>query len=532
MHALATLRAGRLRLGRSFVAAAALALLVLGPASAVRSRYGGTLVVALAADPGSLDPTVGIGGPSRYVINAFCLRLYEYTWNHGSLALEPVLATAPPQRSADKRSYTVQLRQGLEFNDGTPFNAAAVVATYERYISYPGSIWTADFADVGSVTTSGPYTVVFHLTARDAAFSGNMYVLSPTALASEGANFAANPVCAGPFMFDHQVVGDNVSLVKSPYWYKRSAVYLDKIIFKSIPDPAAQVAALEAGDIQMIYAVDPSLVAAVRQDSNLEVTSGPGLASARLTINIADKNGMGKLPYTNVGTPLAQSPKLRQAFEEAIDRNALNRVVFAGLEKPSCTPIPPTDTLWYTATKVPCTAYDPADAKKLVEAMGLPIPITVHLLINSAQTYWPLLAQFLQAEEAAVGFNLVIDQGGSAALGRTTAGQFDVSLGYTTTAGPDPNDLLYPSLDTNGAQNSSGYSNPRVDYVLAHGLESTDSQARGVYYHVAQQIVHDERPLIVLYNSVGFTAFNASLLMGIEQPTVTGTVSFANAQFK
>jgi ABC-type transport system substrate-binding protein len=156
----------------------------------------------------------------------------------------------------------------------------------------------------------------------------------------------------------------------------------------------------------------------------------------------------------------------------------------------------------------------------------------VGVAVNNAQTYWPLLAQFLQAEEAAVGFNLVIDQGGSAALGRTTAGLFDVSLGYATTPGPDPNDLLYTPLDTNGAQNSGGYSNARVDYVLAHGLESTDLQARGVYYHVAQQIVHDDRPLIVLFENVGFTAFNASLLKGIEPPTVTGTVSFANAQFK
>ena len=141
------------------------------------------------------------------------------------------------------------------FNDGTPFNAEAVVATDKRFISYPGSSRANVFTDVGSVTASGPYTVVFHLKAPDATFTGKTYVLSPSAVAAEGANFAANPICAGPFMFDHRVVGDNVTLVKSPYWYKRAAVHLDKIVFKPMPDGAAAAAALEAGDIQVLNQV-------------------------------------------------------------------------------------------------------------------------------------------------------------------------------------------------------------------------------------------------------------------------------------
>ena len=148
----------------------------------------------------------------------------------------PLLAAAPPVLSKDKLTVTIQLRQGIEFNDGTPFNAQAVVATVQRFISYPGSSRANDFTDVDSVTASGPYTVVFHLKAPDSTFTGNTYVLSPSAVAAEGANFAANPVCAGPFMFDHRVVGDNVTIVKSPYCYKRAAVHLDKIVFKPMPD--------------------------------------------------------------------------------------------------------------------------------------------------------------------------------------------------------------------------------------------------------------------------------------------------------
>ena len=160
-----------------------------------------------------------------------------------------------------------QLRKGIEFNDGTPFNAQAVVTTVQRFINYPGSFLASDYANVDGVTASGPYTVVFHLKQRDAAFlSGDQnFVLSPTAIATEGAGFSADPICVGPFMFDHRVVGDNITLVKSHYYYDQKDVFLDKIVFKPMPVAAAAVAALEAGDIQAIDNVDrPSSTACER----------------------------------------------------------------------------------------------------------------------------------------------------------------------------------------------------------------------------------------------------------------------------
>ena len=180
-----------------------------------------------------------------------CLRLYEYAYNHGKLELAPVLAAAPAAISADKLSYTIRLRQGILFNDGTPFNAQAVVTTYQRYITYPGSLSSGDFAGVDSVTASGPYTVVYPPEAARLDLQREHVRALADRARQEGANFAANPICVSPFMFDHRVVGDDVTLVKSPYYYKRSAVHLDKIVFKPMPDAAAAVAALQAGDIQL-----------------------------------------------------------------------------------------------------------------------------------------------------------------------------------------------------------------------------------------------------------------------------------------
>ena len=148
-------------------------------------------------------------------------------------------------------------------------------------MTYPGSALASDYAIVDSVTATGPYTVVFHLKQRDSTFfTGDQnFVLSPTAIAKEGAGFSADPVCVGPFMFDHRVVGDNITLIKSPYYYDRKDVFLDKIVFKPMADAAAAEAALEAGDIQAIDNV--STDRARQRSRELEPARAPG-APARL----------------------------------------------------------------------------------------------------------------------------------------------------------------------------------------------------------------------------------------------------------
>src|SRR5262249_24610805 len=159
-------------------------------------------------------------------------------------------------------------------------------------------------------------------------------------------------------------------------------------------------------------------------------------------------------------------------------------------DTPSCTPIPPSDTAWYPSVKVPCTPYDPADARKLVAASGVSNP-TVHLLALGGTT--AIEAQFIQSEAAAVGINVVIETTDNAtSLLRRASGSYDAALGGRTLNSFDPSGMTYPFFDTGGDLNVSGYSNPRMDYVLAHGLQATDPKARAVYYHVAMQILHDD----------------------------------------
>jgi peptide/nickel transport system substrate-binding protein len=515
------------RLGLGLLAGAALALGAIGPASAradLGSRYGGTLVVGIGSDFTAIDPTVS--RTPFVTLGGLCQRLFEYESDHGKVQLIPVLAAAPWTLSPDKLSYTVRLRQGIQFNDGTPFNAQAVIATYQRYLTYPGTLLAGLFDSVDSVTAFGSFTLVFHLKGRNASFTPNLPVLSPTAFTSEGASFAANPVCVDPFMVDHWTPGDNLTLVKSPYYYKRTAIYLDKIVFKPIPDPAAAFAALQAGDIQVWVGVPTSLLPAVQHSSNLQLLQTPPLGWNGIVINIGNRAGVGNLPYQSTGTALATSTKLRQAFEEAINRTLLAKVVFGGYVVPQCTAIPPGNTAWYDATRIPCIPFDPRHARKLVAASGVTRP-TVHLLTgNSDQTE----AEFIQAEEAAVGINVVIDPtDGPTLAARLLAGDFDAATrGFPGDF--DPSGQIYRFLSTSGDRNYSGYSNPRMDYVLANSLKAVSTDARATDYRVAMQIAQTDRPIIYLYAGPGFTAVSTNVT-GVEK-SANGVTLFANAQYK
>jgi peptide/nickel transport system substrate-binding protein len=501
----------------------------LSPASArtqVSAKYGGTLVVGLSrSDPPTLDPTLARAAGAGEIFLTMCLRLYELD---AKQEYAPVLAASLPVLSKDKLSYTVRLRQGVLFNDGTPFNAQAVVASYQRYVTYPGSTRATDFESVDSVTASGPYSVVFRLKARDSTFTGNMYVLSPTALATEGDSFAAHPVCVGPFMFDNRVVGDHITVIKSPYYWDKGNVHLDKIVFRPTTDAAAAAAALAAGDIQALDAVSSTQLAGIQQNSGLRATSAPQLGWNGVVINLGNQNGAGDPPYSNVGTPLASSAKLRQAFEEAIDRNAMNRVVFGGTEQLSCTPVPPSNTAWYGATNVPCTPYNPRDARKLVAASGFSNP-TVHLLTSNTIDL-TRLAQFIQAQEAVVGINVVIDSADAPTVqSRQISGNFDAALnGFAGDS--DPNGVLAKFLETSGTSNYSGYSSPRLDLILSNGLKATSIEARSTLYRVAQQIIASDRPIIFLYNAVISCAFSTAFT-GVDM-TARGLMTVANAQLR
>ena len=497
----------------ALLAAAAVALLSLAAASGATKRpaiqNGGTLTVGLTTGtPTTLDPDRGPGLASREVLRTICETLYD---NNASGHVVPLLASGPATVSKDKLTVTIPLRKGILFNDGTPFNSAAVAATFQRDITLPGSGRATVLGQGTTVSTDGPYDVVLHLATPNVALSFglvNERVMSPVQLASLGSSFGNDPVCVGPFRFQSDVPGQSVTVVRSPYYYDKKDVHLDEIVFAAETSDLAAASALEAGDVQALDQVPQDVLKSVEQNG-FRVLGHLSIGFNYIQVNVGNSNGINS-PYSSPGTPIASSPLLREAFEMAIDRKTLNRVVFGGLNVPGCTLISPAAPDWYDPA-VRCTPYDPVQARKLVQQSGYSNP-TVQLSYGSGVLN-QVLAQFVQSEEQAVGITVTLDPTDPTTLGaRENSGAYQTALGAFTPVKSDPDWLYVNFLGPNGLPfNQFGYSNPRVTLDLANSRKAVNAQDRKTVVDDAQKQLLADRPWIVLDHILNRAAFSNKL---------------------
>jgi peptide/nickel transport system substrate-binding protein len=459
------------------------------------------------------------------VFLTFCEKLYDL---NAKAQIVPQLASALPTISKNKLTVTIPLRKGIKFNDGTPFNSAAVVKTMNRYLTFKGSVRASEISAVQSVKAKGRYAVVFHLKAAYSPLTAQLadrsgMILSPKQVGKLGANFARNPICVGPFMYKNRVAGDSITVVKSPFYYAKNKVHFSKIVFKIYNDTTAAAQALKAGTVQAVDAIASTDLPGIKADKALRVIRAAGLGYGGITINIGNKNGLLKLPYQNVGTDLASSAKLRQAFEMAINRNTLNKVVFNGTVLPGCTPISPSSS-WFDKS-ISCTAYNPKQAKQLVQQSGISNP-TVNLMVPTG-TVALREAQFIQAEEAAVGIHVNVQSTDFVtSLSKADAGTYDAFLiGWSGRVDPDGN--IYGFVSTTGTLNDSGYSKNIVDRFLSHARSASTTKARQHYYHAAVQQILNDRPLIYLDHPIASAGISKKVAGVTMYPDTLLRVAFA-----
>ncbi len=282
-------------------AVAAITLLAGVSASAHTSappalKSGGTLTIALDADPDALDPTLARTFVGRMVFLDMCEKLYDL---NAKLQIVPQLAASLPTFSADKKTVTIKLRKGIKFNDGTTFDAAAVKKSLDRHRTLPRSARASELAPVSSVDTSGNSTVILHLTDRYSPITAQLadragMIMSPKQLDALGDKFATNPVCVGPFQFKDRSAGDHITLTKSPYYYDKKNVHLDTIVWKIITDPAARAANLRSHDVDVSEGIASTDLQSIARDSSLSLFKSTSIGYQGITVNIGNSNGLGK----------------------------------------------------------------------------------------------------------------------------------------------------------------------------------------------------------------------------------------------
>lgn len=495
-------------------------------AAAGAVHNGGTIIVGLPAAPEALDPTTEATYYGRIVFADMCLGLYGVD-AQGTTA--PVLATAAPTVSAGGTLLTIPLRSGVKFNDGTPFDAAAVVTSLNRDISLPTSARASSLSDVASVTASGSTTVQIKLKAPDAAIPTILagrsgIVMSPTALAKEGSSFSQHPVCVGPYSFSSRPSLDQITLTKSPYYYDAAAVHAATIEFTVITDPSTCYSNLLSGAINVAACLAPNDVALLAHNSLYTTQTVITNAYGGIDINVGNANGYNK-PSAAPNNPLAQNASLRKALEMSISRTTLNKVVFSGVNQPGCTPLAPSSPYH---TSIGCTHRNIAAATALVKASGVATPIHLTLMVPTG-TLNVQEGELIASEAAPAGFAIKVQSTEfTTALSAAEHGSYQMfEIGWSGRVDPDQN--ISPFYTPGSALNYAGVQDPTLLSLLAQGRTTQSVSGRkAVYAHVEQQLL-SQLGIIYLYHEA-FQLASSSKIVGV-QFTPDGIIHLASAGF-
>jgi peptide/nickel transport system substrate-binding protein len=459
------------------IGAACLGLVLLGTAA-----HAATLRIGLNEDPDALDPARGGSFVGRVVFAAVCDKLIDID---GQNNFVPQLATSWTW-SEDNRALTLTLRDGVKFHDGTALDADAVKANLERYRSAPESLRKGELKPVSSVEVVDQRTVRLRLAQAYAPLVAVLadragMMISPKAL---GRDVTPDLPCAGPFKLTERVAQDRIVVDRFPGYWNADAIKLDRIVYQPIPDTTVRLVNLQAGQLDMVERLGPTDVAAVKQNPKLKLISQTALAYYTLGINLA------------ADTPL-KDPRVREALEAAIDRNALNQVVMDGQFIPSNQFEAPGSRYWDPDHPVP--PRDVAKAKALLKQAGVEHPGFSLIVGNSPVE--SQVGQVIQAMAGEAGFDVKLRaMEANALIAAAKAHDYDAMVAIWS-GRPDPDGNVAIWLACDGFLNWGSYCNPKFDDLLARARGVTDVAQRQALYRQVVDVYLADRPHLVLYHA-------------------------------
>ncbi|HET6600916.1 MAG TPA: ABC transporter substrate-binding protein [Gaiella sp.] len=533
------------------LAAVAVALTVTAVTLAATTRTGATsdtLVFGTASEPTSLDGAVVSDGESLRVIDQITEGLVGL--KNGTTIVVPKLATSWKASSGGK-VWTFKLRKGVSFQDGTPFNAKAVCANFNRWYNFTGA-FASDSTSYYYYTVFGGYkkaaagltntplyrsckavgdsTAVITLRRPNSAFLGALSLTafgmqSPTAMAKYGANKGTlskdgvfTPggqygvpggvaVGTGPFKLESWKIGDKLVIVRNDsYWGKKA--FLRRVIFRAIPDNAARLQALQTGEIQGYDLVEPQDIPTVQKNSNLKVLDRPAFNVAYVTINQAVK------PFDN--------PLVRQAVAYGLDRAGVVKSFYAGRGTVANEFMPP-EVVGYSKT-VKKYPYNPEKAKQLLRQAGLTLPVEVEFWYPTdvSRPYMPDPARNFQAFAASLdksGFKVVPKSAPwrpdyVSRVQAGTAGALNL-IGWTGDFG-DPDNFIGTFFRTK--QGQWGFNNPKLFALLNKALIETNLTKRAALYRQANNMIMSYLPGVPYVHTKPALAFQKNVVGYIPSP--------------
>jgi ABC-type transport system substrate-binding protein len=493
--------------------------LVCAGAVLAAPKPGGTLIFGRGGDSVGLDPAYETDGNSFMICDNVLEALVEY--KDESTALEPGLAeswTIAP----DGKTYTFKLRKGVTFHDGTPFNADAVVFSLGRQMKEPklkfsGKAWEIPTQErppeywvsmemdktVEAIEATDEHTVVFKLKRVDAPFLANMGmdfadIISPTAFLKNPKEFVRNPVGTGPFKFAKWVKDDHILLEKNTaYWDKKTGPYLDKVVFRAVPDNSVRFLELKTGNIHICQFPNAADLPLAQKDSSMKLISQPGM-------------NIGYLSFNHTKEPWKSNTKLRKAVSQAINRKAIVDNIYQGQGQLAKNHIPP--IMWGYNDAVPQVEYSVDKAKALLTEAGFPEGKGLEEI-----TLWCMpVARPYNPEGLKVGVAMVSDLAKVGLRARIVSFEWGTylkrqreqppdmdlfQLGWTGDNGDPDNFLavLYDGMASTAVRTQ--WHNAEYHSLMEQGRQTTDQAKRAEIYKKAQQLMYDEMPVIPIAHS-------------------------------
>lgn len=472
---------------------------VEAPAPA-QPKYGGTLVHASGYEADTLDPVRTTNGESELIVVNLMDGLVNF--KRDSMQLEPAVATSW-EISSDGLEYTFRIRDGIRFHDGTPCDAYAVKFNYDRVIDLNSPYHREDMAEVRDLFFSS----VDRVEAPDAStvklmlkepFGPMLAVLgtpfmrfgSPTAIMADPDAFADAPVGNGPFKFSSWTRKANVEVVRNDdYWGGQA--YLDRIVFKYVPESSVRFAEAETGSVHLYDAVGVRDLDRVRANPQLDLRMTPYPAFLYASFNLRLQPMDNKL--------------LRQAICYAVNYDAIVRNLFNGVGKlPDAGPLAP-DLTGYEPGLNPYK-YDPDRAKALLSQAGLGSGVTLSMVAyNYQRPYVPAggdkVAQAMQADLKRVGIELdlqILDRGPYSDIIRTPDKRPQIMLGGWFDDYPDQDQFIFAMGESTQALNRGFFRNDQFDQFVREARRISDESRRAQLYQQAAKLWLEEAPGIII----------------------------------
>jgi peptide/nickel transport system substrate-binding protein len=447
-------------------------------APAAAGQPGGTLRTTLGAEPGTLDPA-----RSNTLFDADVHdSLYEGLFSNR--VYDPITgALADSWNTPDGKTWTIKLKQGVQFHDGTEVTSDAVKFSIDR-IKDPATTAGAQVlgrvTQIDSMTLPDKYTVVFQLKNPSATFPLDM---SDVMIVPSTFN-ADKPVGTGPFMFVEWVRNQHVQVKKFPNYHETGLPYLDGVLFLPTPDENQKVNLLQTGQVDVTDTIPlPRYDELNTPDSKVVVISIPTGVSPSSYFMLARTDQK----------PL-DDPKVRQAINWATDRQAMLDINF-GVGTIKSNAIPPKS--WAFDSSVPSyNSRDVARAKQLLSDAGYANGFSVQLKhITSRAEYIPM-GQLFQSNLADVGIKVELIPQDINTWIDDAQNHYNFQLALTgVIPGPEPDTILTQLYDPNQANGKmTFYSNDMLNSLIAQGRATVNQDDRKKIYSQAQQIIMTDLP--------------------------------------